>query len=226
MAQSIRGFSVTRDWDARPERAEGSEFITNSVRRGKRSLKGLEEADGDNLPRYFSSLGLPELAGCWVACVVEQLVSDRNVGYIARSLCVVAERLHGVEFKEKVMAESVTTTGRAQPIGGGGEWNLGEAPAPCRVGSSKKREAAFAEYHAANPHVWEEFERRALTMIAAGRPRYSARTIVEAIRWHFDAQTTSGDGFKINDHHSAYYARLFVAKHPEHREFFSLKGEA
>lgn len=90
----------------------------------------------------------------------------------------------------------------------------------------ERRESAFLEYHAANPHVWAEFERRALAMIAAGRRRYSARTIVEAIRWHFDSTTTTGDGFKINDHHSAFYARLFVAKHTEHREFFSLKGEA
>jgi len=91
--------------------------------------------------------------------------------------------------------------------------------------SEEKRRRAFEEFHALNPHVWAEFERRALLLIASGRARYSARTIIEAIRWHFDAETTSADGFKINDHHSAFYARLFAERHPGHGEFFKMKGE-
>jgi hypothetical protein len=91
--------------------------------------------------------------------------------------------------------------------------------------SEEKRRQAFERFHADNPHVYAEFERRALLLINSGRTRYSARTIIEAIRWHFDSTTTSEDGFKINDHHSALYARMFAARHKQHGTFFTMKGE-
>lgn len=43
------------------------------------------------------------------------------------------------------------------------------------------------------------------------------------MRWHFDTETTSEDGLKLNDHWSAFYARMFVERLKAHREFFTLK---
>lgn len=81
-------------------------------------------------------------------------------------------------------------------------------------------ERAFEEFHAANPRVFELFEKFAFEVIGAGHRHYSADAILHRIRWHVAVETKSGDGFKINDHHSAYYARLFEARHPERSGFF------
>lgn len=71
--------------------------------------------------------------------------------------------------------------------------------------------------------VWQEFERRALTM-AQRRDRYSARTIMEVIRW----ETELKDGsvlFKISNNWvpglARYWMRLHGKRYPR---FFSLHG--
>ena len=92
-----------------------------------------------------------------------------------------------------------------------------------------ERARAFREFHRENPHVYELFKRFAFEVIRAGRPRYSARTIFHRIRWHTDIETKSDDGFKICDHHSPYYARLFAEDYPKYKHIFSYKhveGEA
>ena len=45
---------------------------------------------------------------------------------------------------------------------------------------------------------------------------YSARTIVHVLRHHSAVAEVDGEGWKINDHHSPYFARLFDLVHPEH----------
>jgi len=42
------------------------------------------------------------------------------------------------------------------------------------------------------------------------------------MRWETALQTT-GDEFKIRNDFIAYYARLFMAYHPEHEGFFRIK---
>jgi len=59
----------------------------------------------------------------------------------------------------------------------------------------------------------------AFQIIEAGADHYSAACICEQIRWHTDLKT-KGHGYKINDHHTAYYARLFHLAYPQHEGFF------
>jgi hypothetical protein len=80
----------------------------------------------------------------------------------------------------------------------------------------------FWEWHSANPHVYELFKRYALQAALAGRHRFSARTITERIRWHTQIDT-AGDEYKINDHWTPFYARLFVVDHPKHRRLFQFR---
>ncbi len=87
------------------------------------------------------------------------------------------------------------------------------------VVSEDKRRAAFEAFHAANPHVWAEFERRAMALIEKGWTRFAARTICEVMRYTF-ALERQKDGFKINNNHVPFYARLFAEKHQEHAGFF------
>lgn len=74
-----------------------------------------------------------------------------------------------------------------------------------------------------NREVYREFERRALRMARTGRKRYSARTIVEVMRWDSDI-ADSEKTFKINDHYTPGMARLFMGTHGAvYPKFFELR---
>lgn len=79
----------------------------------------LDEAD---LAAYFAGLDETRLRGCWVACVCDALVrreylgAGLDVGNLARCLVVVAERLHGVQYKEVVVVESSSRPQKATPL--------------------------------------------------------------------------------------------------------------
>lgn len=80
----------------------------------------------------------------------------------------------------------------------------------------------FKEWHFKNPHIYQHFKRLARQMLATGRDRYSARTIVEVMRWHYDLKTR-GDVFEINGDFVPIYARLLIYNHPEFSDFFELR---
>lgn len=81
------------------------------------------------------------------------------------------------------------------------------------------RVQAFLDFHARNPHIYQLFCRFAL-QAAARRSRFSARTVLHRIRWYTSVETDDPQGFKVNDHWSPFYARLFEQDHPEHAGFF------
>lgn len=84
-------------------------------------------------------------------------------------------------------------------------------------------QAKFWEFHIANPQVYALFERFTFEVIMRGFRHYSADAIIHRVRWETSITTTDNE-FKINDHHTAYYARRFHANHPEHDGFFRLRG--
>jgi hypothetical protein len=81
----------------------------------------------------------------------------------------------------------------------------------------------FREWHYSNPHIYREFKKLAYEMKATGRERYSARTIIEVMRWHYDLRT-EGDVFEINDNFTPLYVRMLIHFHPEFSGFFELRG--
>lgn len=81
----------------------------------------------------------------------------------------------------------------------------------------------FRSYHKRHPDVWREFARRALSLIRQGFRHYSARAIIHHLRWHsrIDGRDPLlGDPYKIPNSYSPFYARMFIARYPEHRRFF------
>lgn len=80
---------------------------------------------------------------------------------------------------------------------------------------------AFDDFDRSNPHVWELFQRYTFDLIRAGRTRYSARTVVERIRWDAAILTIDVDGLKINNNYSPFYSAKFRWKRPEHAAFFA-----
>lgn len=75
----------------------------------------------------------------------------------------------------------------------------------------------FFAFHRANPHVYRHLERLALRLRARGAPHYGIKALFEGLRWEIALGqiTDIGDGLKLNNNHTAYYARLLELHHPE-----------
>ena len=85
-------------------------------------------------------------------------------------------------------------------------------------------EKRFFQFHDENPHVYKEFERRALLLINKGRNHFGAKAIFEAMRFDW-AATTTDEEFKLNNNYTAYYARIFEDKHPDYVGFFEMRTQ-
>lgn len=80
----------------------------------------------------------------------------------------------------------------------------------------------FIDYIQDNLNVWLEFEKMCLNLINNGYEHYSARTLIHVIRY----QTHVGEfksKYKVNDHISPVFARVFMILHPQHDGFFTIK---
>lgn len=75
------------------------------------------------------------------------------------------------------------------------------------------------KYHKNNPQVYEAFELFTFQVIRSGRKYFSARAIMERVRWNSQIEAKN-DLFKINDHQVPFYSRLFESNHPHHKGFF------
>jgi hypothetical protein len=89
----------------------------------------------------------------------------------------------------------------------------------------------FLDWLPDNLHVWEAFVMEAVDVYRRGYRHYSARTIIHFLRHHSNVREFGGDGWKINNNHSPYLARLFDLRYPEmpglwaHRETPKAKRE-
>jgi len=86
-----------------------------------------------------------------------------------------------------------------------------------------KWELRFQDFHAANPHIYELVKKYTLDVIGTGRKSFSMTSIFERIRWYTTIET-SGEEFKINQNFIPYYSRMFMADHPQHDGFFSIRA--
>jgi hypothetical protein len=82
----------------------------------------------------------------------------------------------------------------------------------------RRLEAAFAKFHAENPHIYELFKRFTADVIRAGFQNFSARAVFHRIRWYTNVETNDPN-FKINNNHSPYYARMWMIDH-DRKGFF------
>lgn len=91
--------------------------------------------------------------------------------------------------------------------------------------TGKTIDQAFAEYHAANPRMYELFDRYAKQLILAGANKISFKLIGNRIRWEVYVNTEERtlfnmDGdlkrFKLNDAYISRYARLWAESNPKY----------
>lgn len=73
----------------------------------------------------------------------------------------------------------------------------------------------------ASPQAFVMFERMANEIRGSGFNRYSAKTIVEAIRWHSDLERT--EAFKINNNYVALLAIDLISKDASFEGFFEMR---
>lgn len=80
----------------------------------------------------------------------------------------------------------------------------------------------FNQFHAENPHIYQSFEEQALKAIAKGRKKISAKLLINWMRWN-EFLNSSDQNFKINDAYQSYYPRLFIERHPQHKDIFEFR---
>ena len=88
--------------------------------------------------------------------------------------------------------------------------------------SFEERKREWQDYHRENPLIWEYFERFAFEAVNKRHKKISHWLIINRIRWEVNIVTT-GEDFKISNDHIAFYARLWKAKHPAHKDLFTTK---
>lgn len=78
----------------------------------------------------------------------------------------------------------------------------------------------FWEWLAENEHIYREFVKLARQGKDRGMKTWSARSIVEVMRWQTALRQRGDDSLKINDHAVPGLARLAMAREPDLEGFF------
>lgn len=88
-------------------------------------------------------------------------------------------------------------------------------------GVSPETVTMFFQSFQAQPDVWRQFEKFTLESIAKKIKRGS-KAIMERVRWECE-ELEPGRDWKCNNNFTAYYARVFSYKYPEHRDYFEFR---
>lgn len=87
-----------------------------------------------------------------------------------------------------------------------------------------RHERAFWEFHTANAHIYEHLEHLALQLRRSGVQRWGMKALWEVCRYELVLRTSaSARSFKLNNNHTAYYARLLMERNPELTGFFETR---
>lgn len=81
----------------------------------------------------------------------------------------------------------------------------------------------FLKWLPDNQHVWDAFVYEVSRVRKRGFKHYSARTIIHFLRHHTSVSEAPDDGWKINNNHSPYMARLYDLCFPQHAGLWSYR---
>lgn len=88
-----------------------------------------------------------------------------------------------------------------------------------------KLEKAFWLFHQQNPQVYEVLCTLARQwMQMKGKNKLGIKMLFERARWEI-AMTTKSDTFKLNNNHTAFYARLIMQNEPDLAGVFALRQQ-
>lgn len=74
-----------------------------------------------------------------------------------------------------------------------------------------------------NPAIWKSFVEYTLEAARSGRTRFSARTVIERVRWDSMLSENGGGQFKINNDIAPKLARKFMREYG-YDGFFVTRG--
>jgi hypothetical protein len=92
--------------------------------------------------------------------------------------------------------------------------------------SDKDMLSRFWIFHRDNPHVYTSLLTMALRLRSAGRRAFAIESLFGVLRWERAIETSDDSGFKLNDHYTAFYARMLMEKNPALVGFFKLRTSA
>lgn len=88
-----------------------------------------------------------------------------------------------------------------------------------------KLEREFRIFHMDNPWVYDSLVEYARQAKGAGFEQYSMNGLFERLRWHLNVETSSKDGFKLNNNHRSFYSREIMQKESDLDEFFEVREQ-
>ena len=84
-------------------------------------------------------------------------------------------------------------------------------------------EARFNTFLDVHPEAWTEFCRRVRQLQERGITHYSAKAIVEIIRFHSMVDGRDAEPWKMNNSYTAYFARKWQQENPDQAGFFETR---
>ena len=91
-------------------------------------------------------------------------------------------------------------------------------------GPNGKLERAFWEFHMNNPEVLKLLVKYAREWRKYHHAKCGIQLLWERVRWDVMLHTESQD-FKLNNNHTAFYARLIEMTEPDLKDFFVLRKQ-
>lgn len=89
----------------------------------------------------------------------------------------------------------------------------------------KTIEDNFADFHAANPHVYHNIRLMAHQAKAAGRKKIGMKLIFERMRWEYYISTERPEAeFMLNNNYTSRYARLLMENDSELAGMFETRS--
>lgn len=80
-----------------------------------------------------------------------------------------------------------------------------------------------AEFHLANPHVYDKLVAFAREIRAAGHDRVGIELLWNRMRWDWMLETAAGDDYKLNQNFKAWYARRIMDREPDLADLFETR---
>lgn len=89
-------------------------------------------------------------------------------------------------------------------------------------GGADPIEVAFWKFHRENPQVYDALRRLAYSLIERGHEHYGIKALCEVVRFEH-VMAVNDPAFKINNNHTALYARLLMANEKRLDGFFDTR---
>ena len=87
-------------------------------------------------------------------------------------------------------------------------------------------EKQFLTFHRENLQVYDKLVELAFILKNRGHRKIGIAMLFEQLRWLYAMETTDISGFKLNNNHAAFYARMIMERNPALEGFFKVREQA